>query len=563
MVETAVPVQVVFQGGGARLALLLAACRALRKLEQDGLIRVTHCGGASAGAVAAAIISSGRSVVEIEQGLIDVFEQHRKLLSQVSKWRLFAVLFFGFSYFPRNFLAGVFDAMFGLKGKAVSISQFVKEHRDPPVPLSIYTTDLVTGTSMLVSPNRAITDGLATSCAFPLVFSGYGQGFEVDGGLASNLPVDDFLSQSDSYGEVIAFGFIGDAGQNSPNILRYLLNLFSAAIQSGVTRSELRLRADCNFRLDTDITTFDFGRAIEFLTNRVAYEHKVDELTDKLKAWVTLRPNSEQNNPGLLPAPIAKNPLPSWIKRFYDEATKSIELIQVQSQVVAEAQIYDREKEQFTDFVRTEISLAFLPKVPRPLLHFMFGAGDDTSRIDLESIVDLKIRAFDEHGNPISIDYHAEVVTEARHPYVQLWVDCGMGVGDGTKLASTTLRMSYTSPNPYPQLGITPDWSALQTRFGGPEEGTLVLAVSSDLLPAASWDIVDLKESSKLEKMMEHVSVGCELIASESLRYADCVKFLPSAVMDNVEKYRIFGRRTPRLDRAQVFGLAIERKKGT
>src|SRR5262245_49150576 len=53
-----VDVQVVFQGGGARVAALLAAADALRQAERCRKIRVTRVAGTSAGAIVAALFAN-------------------------------------------------------------------------------------------------------------------------------------------------------------------------------------------------------------------------------------------------------------------------------------------------------------------------------------------------------------------------------------------------------------------------------------------------------------------------------------------------------------------------
>jgi predicted acylesterase/phospholipase RssA len=50
-------VQFAFQGGGARLALLLPVVQAILACEEEGTIQVTRVAGTSAGAIAAALVA--------------------------------------------------------------------------------------------------------------------------------------------------------------------------------------------------------------------------------------------------------------------------------------------------------------------------------------------------------------------------------------------------------------------------------------------------------------------------------------------------------------------------
>ena len=60
-------IQISFQGGGARLALLLAAAEAIRELESgpEPLIKVTRIAGTSAGAIIGAFLAGGLDLNQI------------------------------------------------------------------------------------------------------------------------------------------------------------------------------------------------------------------------------------------------------------------------------------------------------------------------------------------------------------------------------------------------------------------------------------------------------------------------------------------------------------------
>lgn len=64
-------IQISFQGGGARLALLLAAAEAIRELESgpEPLIKVTRIAGTSAGAIIGAFLAGGLDLNQIRMGL--------------------------------------------------------------------------------------------------------------------------------------------------------------------------------------------------------------------------------------------------------------------------------------------------------------------------------------------------------------------------------------------------------------------------------------------------------------------------------------------------------------
>lgn len=57
-----VPIQVVFQGGGAKLASLMAVCEVLQDSQKAGKIEITRTAGSSAGAISAVMLVSSKSV---------------------------------------------------------------------------------------------------------------------------------------------------------------------------------------------------------------------------------------------------------------------------------------------------------------------------------------------------------------------------------------------------------------------------------------------------------------------------------------------------------------------
>src|SRR5690348_13880652 len=79
-----IKIQVVFQGGGAKLCLLMAVCNVLADFEKDNRIKVTRVAGSSAGAIAAVMFASKKAletykseVKSIGRRLIDAMRIHR------------------------------------------------------------------------------------------------------------------------------------------------------------------------------------------------------------------------------------------------------------------------------------------------------------------------------------------------------------------------------------------------------------------------------------------------------------------------------------------------------
>ena len=59
---TPAPIQVVFQGGGAKLCLLMAVAEVLQEYQSAGRIEIRRVAGSSAGAIAAVMLVSGKPI---------------------------------------------------------------------------------------------------------------------------------------------------------------------------------------------------------------------------------------------------------------------------------------------------------------------------------------------------------------------------------------------------------------------------------------------------------------------------------------------------------------------
>ncbi len=68
-----IPIQLVIQGGGAKITHLVAALEAVQSLQREGVLRVTRIAGTSAGAIAGALFAAG---VDMQRAR-DSFEAHR------------------------------------------------------------------------------------------------------------------------------------------------------------------------------------------------------------------------------------------------------------------------------------------------------------------------------------------------------------------------------------------------------------------------------------------------------------------------------------------------------
>ena len=88
MDDSPVPIQVVFQGGGAKLCDLLAAAEAIEGLEKAGEIVIRRVAGTSAGAIAACLLASGQSIESVRERLRATGNRHlSRINTKLGFWR--------------------------------------------------------------------------------------------------------------------------------------------------------------------------------------------------------------------------------------------------------------------------------------------------------------------------------------------------------------------------------------------------------------------------------------------------------------------------------------------
>jgi predicted acylesterase/phospholipase RssA len=249
------PVQVVFQGGGARFCTLMVICDVLKE-RHDKDIEIKRVAGSSAGAVAAVMLASKRSMsdyIKLTQ------EIGNKILPRLRPtlggfWRVVR----GRPFFDNVNLENLFRELF-CEGK--DAPQLIGDLNFTP---RIYFTNLYSLASQTCDLKDPIPEAVAKSCRCPFALAGFkDRNNHVDGGLAMNLPVDELKLDVSTMGNVIGISFANKFTNQAPSLVSYAGQIISAAIQSGVVRSEMALGKNNVYSIHTDIETFDFERALK------------------------------------------------------------------------------------------------------------------------------------------------------------------------------------------------------------------------------------------------------------------------------------------------------------
>ena len=155
------------------------------------------------------------------------------------------------------------ERIFEQQGRVFTLGD-LKDKTD--VDVHIVASDLNSSSKVVFShPNKKIIEAILDSCGLPYCFRTWnksGSPVIVDGGLCENLPSDELEQYEQSDGPIVAISFDPErpnAPNNLPNFSKALLNI---AINNSMSRARSRLGADRVFSIGTDISTFDFDKAL-------------------------------------------------------------------------------------------------------------------------------------------------------------------------------------------------------------------------------------------------------------------------------------------------------------
>jgi predicted acylesterase/phospholipase RssA len=294
----AVAVQFAFQGGGARLALLLPVVKAILDLEAAGEIIVTRTAGTSAGAIAAALVSGKAEIEKLEIDLRTKCrnkpEEIRSIFPSITNsyvnklsilWKLIVL---NKPLADEGLFAKFLEDCLKSCGIASNLNP-VKMDRS----CFIVSSDLSIRGKTATSPNAALLQVLVDSCALPYVYRTSGTIF--DGGLVANLPVDELTSRpGKEFGSIIAICFSEEAYfRATTGRLNTAMSIMDASIASK-TRDVKKVVPD-NFVLSLSseagdgivVSSFDVDSFIDFIKSENCWMRRYNEAKDWLAGRVT------------------------------------------------------------------------------------------------------------------------------------------------------------------------------------------------------------------------------------------------------------------------------------
>jgi predicted acylesterase/phospholipase RssA len=538
--------QVVFQGGGAKLCHLMAVVKVLKEYETQGLIQITRAAGSSAGAIAAVMLASNKSCDQYRADIQLAAQAHASVLSPtpiLAKLRIvFGRSYFGKKFQLESFFVDLFRDAADLKVEAFRF------------PLELYYTDISSLESRVAPGGDRIRQALAKSCRFPFAFVGYSSDVtEIDGGLGSNLPVDKLHADQVEYGRVIAVSFSGGSSAPSHGLVAYAEKLVSAAVQSGVNRSVAILGAENVFSVPTDIGTFDFARALKEGLD-VHFNLTAARFKTWLDEWI-VKENSGRpaDTPPVQVRPtIAPFKLPLAIIRGLN-STDLAARANARRIVTIETANFDS-KGEFDGTYNSRLVSTFSLISPIDVIPTTFQVGRHTS-FDATA---FRCWGIDNIGQPLRFSTHVEEMPsddEANRTF-RLYYLFDETLKPDHPNQPLTVGFAGKVGDPYPKVGTAPEVASFFRRNGPAEEVVVGVAFPKSRFRGTPTvvDAITVPAES-LTRYGLTVDSDEVLMASEEVQVNELIDAM--RLETTPDKYFIAGRRAVGLTPGQGFGFVV------
>jgi predicted acylesterase/phospholipase RssA len=215
-------VQLALQGGGAKIAALLATLEAVNKLQEDGEIQVTRIAGTSAGSIVGCLYAGGKNLIQVARTRLaaitaddveNVFPRPwpPKLMSMnpLKRTIMLCRLALGNPLWQTTFIEQLLEEILKESGEFRTIADLRKARN---IEVKIVATDLTNSSKIVYEGNYPLMTALMNSCGIPYCFRTWSSGGNpiiVDGGICENLPSEELDSPQDidHFGVVVGISF--------------------------------------------------------------------------------------------------------------------------------------------------------------------------------------------------------------------------------------------------------------------------------------------------------------------------------------------------------------------
>ncbi|MCH8617909.1 patatin-like phospholipase family protein [Undibacterium sp. TS12] len=268
---TKIKIQLVLQGGGAKIFAIMAVLDAIQELEKNPknsrYIHVTSVAGTSAGAIAGALFAAGVDFKTLRssfingdgQALVENFAMPMGKLRKLSK--LLSLVGRRAPLFSQEPLRQYLDNHLRAQG-IIKFSDF--SGNKPKV--YVVATDLTYRKPHFFLDDDQVVPALLHSAAIPFIFRTWFSKKDkqslllVDGGITENFPFGHGFSNHDSYRMGIAFS---DTSYETPtSATGFTMSLLDAAMRASTKNSMHAIPEEDIFVLNSKVRTFEFHRLV-------------------------------------------------------------------------------------------------------------------------------------------------------------------------------------------------------------------------------------------------------------------------------------------------------------
>ena len=254
--------QLAIQGGGARLALLMAAASPIQTLIRNKDIELTRVVGTSAGAIVAAFLAADIDIETFRQVLL---ARREELLRSFGKHNMAHI---GWCYWrgERIWNPDMLQQLLEAQFKPRKINTIADAIAVRGTELQIIYTDLADGDGKPFPVDKPVVGALLDSCGLPGAFKTYKTGSVVDGGIAHNFAWENLSGPAGSnakYGPVIGIMLDREIPNKAPETaLQFTGALLSTAIDSATERARAKLGKGQIFSIPADFGTFEIEKGL-------------------------------------------------------------------------------------------------------------------------------------------------------------------------------------------------------------------------------------------------------------------------------------------------------------
>ncbi len=404
----------MFQGGGARLAVLIAAAEALEDLESTwDELKIVQAAGVSAGSIAAAALAAPEPVSTIRKRLADaggdfLASEGKRLNSLIDKqpgWDLNTAKTFHRAINGQSLLTNASLRKALKQSFSDETEQRTLNVRDD-IDLTVFVSNLRSGESVPFSSEdknpRGLIDALHKSAALPFVFSTFSSGIETDGGVTGNLPLGYFIDDADRDAKILAFDFQAEPTEFE-NAIGYARALLASAMNASVREAVSRVRkyggTTCTLP-DAGLSTFAFEDAISLVCDEARYDLLVRNIRSSISESLTelfCAPSVTQTSQLAFNNSTLNKAHSSLIKNFPYSKPKT-----VQAQVLRNAREYDYTNSVNSD--KIHIANWYKAESDRGLKAILLGLPFGPTLLPL---MNISVR----DANQTSIDIDFEIVS--------------------------------------------------------------------------------------------------------------------------------------------------------